>query len=494
MLLSTPSLLPRWRRLTLLLVAFLGLAATSCSDDDDTGTAPAPPRNIVQVAQANPDFSILVAAVTKADLATTLSGTGPFTVFAPTNAAFAKLSAPFNTAASITAITDAAQIAALRDILLYHVLAGNKKAADLSTGPQTTQKAAGATTNIINLTKTGNAITINTNTTVVTADVAASNGTIHAIDNVLMPASTGPGNIVQVAQGNADFSILVAAVVKADLAATLSGTGPFTVFAPTNAAFTKLAGTSLDAFSSAAKINAVTDAAQIAALRGVLLYHAVGANIRAADIAAGSSSRTTARPASAAGVNDNTIYLSKTGSGVFINGSTRVVTADVAASNGTIHAIDNVLLPPTQTIAAIVQANATASTPQFSLLLQALQRPAAATLLTAAANNAANVTVFAPTDAAFRALLTALGLQNLSQVPDNTLVAVLQKHVVASGRVFSSDLVPGSVTTLNGSVTIAAAGTGFTVRGGAGTAANITAANILATNGVIHVIDQVIQP
>ncbi|MBC6605221.1 fasciclin domain-containing protein [Hymenobacter sp. BT188] len=312
-------------------------------------------------------------------------------------------------------------------------------------------------------------------------------------DEVDVPPVTQQ-NIVQVAQGNADFSVLVAAVTKADLATTLSGTGPFTVFAPNNAAFAKLAGGPLDAFSSAAKINAVTDATQIAALRGVLLYHVLSANVTAGDIAAGASTSTTARPASASGVNDNSIYLTKAGNNVFINGGTRVVTADIDASNGTIHAIDNVLLPPSQTIAAIVQSSATASPAQFTLLLQALSRPAAQALLTAAAANTSNITVFAPTDAAFRAALTALNLQNVSQIPDATLVSILQKHIVGTGRVFSSDLAPGNVATLNGNVTIAAAGNGFTVRGGSGTAANITAANILATNGVVHVINQVLLP
>ncbi|UOG73654.1 fasciclin domain-containing protein [Hymenobacter tibetensis] len=306
------------------------------------------------------------------------------------------------------------------------------------------------------------------------------------------PMGNAEQNIVQVAQGNPDFSILVAAVTKADLATTLGGVGPFTVFAPNNAAFAKLAGGPLDAFSTVAKINAVTDANQIAALRSVLLYHVVGANVRAADIMTGA--RTTAKPAGATGLNDNTIYLSKTGNNVSINGSTRVVTADITASNGTIHAIDNVLLPPSQTIAAIVTTSAAANPAQFTLLLEALSRPAAAMLLTAASANTSDITVFAPTDAAFRAALTALNLQNLSQVPDATLVAILQKHIVSTGRVFSSDLTPGNVPTLNGNITVAAAGNSFTVRGGNGTAATIGTANLFATNGVVHVIDQVLLP
>ncbi|UYZ63508.1 fasciclin domain-containing protein [Hymenobacter weizhouensis] len=304
------------------------------------------------------------------------------------------------------------------------------------------------------------------------------------------PASSQ--NIVQVAQGNASFSVLVAAVTKADLGTTLSGTGPFTVFAPTNDAFAKLQ----PPFNTAANITAITDANQIATLRSILLYHVVGANIKAADIPAGASSRTTARPASS-GVNDNTIYLTKSGANVFINGRTRVVTADVAASNGTIHAIDNVLMPPSQTIAQLVTSAASRATnPEFTLLLQALQRPAAAPILAAAGNAGVNVTVFAPTDAAFRALL---GNNSLSSVSDADLTAILSRHVISTGRVFSSDLAAGTVATLGGNVTIGTTTSGgFTVRGGSGTAANIgnTAAtvDILATNGVVHVIDQVIRP
>ncbi|OGX82854.1 hypothetical protein BEN49_13250 [Hymenobacter coccineus] len=332
------------RRLPVLLVALMGLAATGCSKDDDNNTAPNTEQNIVQVAQANSDFSTLVAAVTKADLAATLSGTGPFTVLAPTNAAFAQLGAPFNTAANISAIPAGdPQIAALRNILLYHVLAGRKAAADFPEGP---------------------------------------------------------------------------------------------------------------------------------------------------------SAQVTQKPASATGINDNTVYASRTGSTVSLNGATSVTTADVAASNGVIHAIDRVLMPPTATIADVVIAQAAASPAQFTSLLAALQRPAAAALLTTAADPSANLTVFAPTDAAFAALLTQLGLATLNDVPDATLVAVLQQHIVGS-RAFSSDLTNGQVvTTLGGPATVGVMGSTVTVRGaGNGTDnANVTSANIMATNGVVHVIDRVLLP
>ncbi len=485
---QTTSLFPFRRPLLALAAALPLLFSTSCKDDDDPVTPPASSGTIVQVASGNPDFSTLVAAVTKTDLATTLSGAGPFTVFAPTNAAFAALPAPFNTAASITAITDAGQIAALRNIILYHAVAGTKKAADLATGPLTALNTTATTTNTLNLVKTGNAIVINGNTNVVTADVAASNGVIHAIDKVLLPAANGPGTIAAIAVGNPDLSILVAAATKAGLVPALSGAGPLTVFAPTNAAFAQLPAP----FNTAASITAISSAADIATLTGILQYHVLGSRKAAADFATGASSQVTIRPASATGVNDNTVYISKSSAGVFLNGSTQVTTADVPASNGIVHVINKVLMPPMGTVVA-----AAVATPNLSILVQALQRPAAAALLAAANNPASNLTVFAPTNAAFTALLAALNLPNLAAVPDATLVAVLQAHIVSGTRAFSSDLTNNQVvTTLNGPVTLGVSGTGVTVRGpGNGTTpANVTTANVLTNNGVVHVIDRVLLP
>jgi uncharacterized surface protein with fasciclin (FAS1) repeats len=302
------------------------------------------------------------------------------------------------------------------------------------------------------------------------------------------PAPTGPGNIVQVAQADNRFSTLVAAVTKADLGTTLSGAGPYTVFAPTNDAFAALPA-SLP-FNNATEINAITDQATIAQLREVLLYHVLGARVAAADIASGSSSTTTAKTAA-----PNTVYLSKSTAGVFVNGNSQVVVADVAASNGIIHAIDEVLLPPSQTLAQLVTTFAGASPAEFTVLLEALSRPAASELLTAASSASSNLTVFAPTDAAFTALLADLGLSSLDDVDDATLVAILQKHIVGS-RVFSTDLASGNVTTLNGAVTVAVSGTGVTVRGPGNGAnnANVVLANVLVTNGVVHVIDRVLLP
>ncbi len=307
------------------------------------------------------------------------------------------------------------------------------------------------------------------------------------------PAPAPTKNIVEVAQSQADFSTLVAAVVKADLAGTLSGTGPFTVLAPTNAAFAKLGAP----FNNAANINAIPAGdPKIEALRNILLYHVVAGRKAAADFPAGPGSQLTLKPASASGVNDNTVYTSKVGNNIFINGSTRVLIADVAATNGIIHAIDQVLIPPTNKISAIVIASASGSPAQFTLLLEALKRPAVSALLTAVDDNSSNLTVFAPTDAAFQSLLGQLRLTRLSDVPDATLLAVLRLHVIGS-RAFSSDLRNGQVvTTLGGPVTVGVFGNNLTVRGEGNTtfAANVAPANILATNGVVHVLDRVLLP
>jgi len=139
-------------------------------------TEPAAPElNIVETAVGNPDFSTLVTALQTAGLVDTLSGEGPFTVFAPTNAAFDKL--PAGTLDSLLA-----DPAALRDILTYHVVSGNVKAADvvkLTTATTVNGKS-------VNITVNGNTVKIN-DATVTTTDIATRNGTIHVIDTVLLP-------------------------------------------------------------------------------------------------------------------------------------------------------------------------------------------------------------------------------------------------------------------------------------------------------------------
>ena len=226
-----------------------------------------------------------------------------------------------------------------------------------------------------------------------------------------------------------------------------------------------------------------------ATLNAVLTYHVIDGEVPASELPEGSSVIPT--------VNGD-FYLSNNGpSGVFINGTTEVVATDIVGSNGVVHVIDRTLLPPSKTIAEIATDLSTASTPQFTQLVAALSRTSgtATDLLAAVSNSDANLTVFAPTDEAFAQLYTALGVDNVDEIPLPTLTAVLQHHVIAA-RVLSTDLSDGAAQTINGEVTINASDGTITDESGnvASLSANTALINVLATNGVIHTIDRVLLP
>jgi len=196
-------------------------------------------KNIVELAAATPDLSTLVAALKAGKLTGALSGTGPFTVFAPTNEAFAKL--PKGT---LDHLLDPKNIKELDAILEYHVIAGAAVYKDDLKSDQKVKTLEGEALEI-KKTASGQVLVGASPAMVILADVDASNGVVHIIDNVLMlPAPPTPQpqaqNIVKLAESVKDLSTLVAAVVAGDLADTLSSPGPFTVFAPTNEAFAAL--------------------------------------------------------------------------------------------------------------------------------------------------------------------------------------------------------------------------------------------------------------
>ena len=302
----------------------------ACGGSDD----PAPAGTLAQEATAR-GFSALVAAADKAGLVPALSsGTSSLTVFAPTDAAFTSLATTLGFA-SATAMVTALDGPTLAKILQYHVLPSKKLAADLVAGgatQPTLYSFEGSATTLALNTSAGVKITdeVLTQATVTTANVAASNGVIHVIDNVLVPP--GVLNVVQMAQLNPTFSVLVEAVVAANLASTLSGTGPFTVFAPTNDAFT------------AALTELQLSKAQLLAsptLPGILTYHVVAGNVRAAAVIA------LPKPASVTTVQGAAFTVGT--SLAITDGRARVANlaaTDVIASNGVIHVIDKVILPP----------------------------------------------------------------------------------------------------------------------------------------------------
>ncbi len=301
------------------LAALSALAlVAACGGGDDPH-----PGNIVQVAQADARFSILAEAVVAADLATTLSGPGPFTVFAPTNDAFAALL----TELGLTKAQLLADKPLLTAVLKYHVLSGTVRKAAVPLGAAITPLDGG----IFKVDSVGADLVItdgrNRTSKIVVTDVAASNGVIHAIDKVLLPADK---NIVQTAVASApEFSILVEAVTAAGLVNTLSGPGPFTVFAPTDAAFAALL---VELGVTKAQLLANT-----ALLDKVLKYHVVPSRVLKAGVPVGTPITTV--EGETFSVNASLAITDQRGR------TANIVATDVLTSNGVIHVIDKVILP-----------------------------------------------------------------------------------------------------------------------------------------------------
>jgi uncharacterized surface protein with fasciclin (FAS1) repeats len=308
----------RHLRIPLALSMAVALVACGSSTED---VAPAP-QSIVATAQSVPDLSILVEAVVAADLATTLSAPGPYTVFAPTNAAFAALL----TELGVTKAQLLADKQLLTAVLTYHVLPAKVLKSQVQLGKAITTVQGG----IFKIDQSGMDLVVtdgrNRTSKITATDITTSNGVVHLIDKVILPADK---NIVETAISIQDFSILVEAVVAADLATTLSGAGPFTVFAPTNAAFEAL----LTEFGLT-KAQLLADKPLLTA---VLTYHVLGARALKADIVPGTQPAT---------VQGETFSIS---SALVITDkrarTAGITTADVFTKNGVIHVIDKVILP-----------------------------------------------------------------------------------------------------------------------------------------------------
>jgi uncharacterized surface protein with fasciclin (FAS1) repeats len=285
--------------------------------------------------------------------------------------------------------------------------------------------------------------------------------------------------IVDFVSGNSDYSILLEALQAADgdLDAVLSGEGPFTVFAPNNAAFT--------AFLSANNFNTLSDI-PTDVLSQVLLNHVVNGNGVSSVLTTGYiSNLSTATPTG----NNMSLHIN-TEDGVVINGVSTVTTADVSVDNGTIHAVDAVIGLPT--IVTLVSAE-----PNFSNLVTALTRPDLTfdfieTLSTAYGIGPAPFTVFAPTDQAFINLLEELGIDSLEDIDEPTLTETLQMHGVPGVNVLAADLTDNLIISTFGGDITANLVNGVTLTDGNDRVSTITRLNVQASNGVIHIIDKVI--
>jgi uncharacterized surface protein with fasciclin (FAS1) repeats len=430
-------------------------------------------NNITDLAIATPALSNLVAALVAADgeLPTVLSGAGPFTVFAPTNDAFdAFLLA--NGFADLAAVpTDV-----LSQILLNHVVAGANFSTDLSTGYVPTSSTAGVDGNNLSLyVDLADGVRLNgvSSVDLELADIKASNGVVHVVDAVI-----GLPNIVDHALANGDLSELVTALTTGsdtDFVSVLSdATAAYTVFAPINSAF--------QAFENP-NDNLIDD---------ILLNHVIsGAAADSGSLATGYDNVTMA----SFDTDENlSLYINKE-DGVRLNGVSTVAAADIVATNGIIHAVDAVIDIPTVVTFA-------AADPTFAPLVTALTTGTPATDFVTTLTGEGPFTVFAPTDAAFQALLDSnMEWNEVADIDEALLTSVLLHHV-ASGNVRSGDLTPDDTTeatSLEGDlISITLPGTApniADVTDGSGTAdIGIIAVDVQAGNGVIHVLNKVMIP
>ena len=283
-----------------------GLVA--CGEDDPVQVDD---PTIIQVAEQAGSFTTLLTAVEAAGLTATLESDGPFTVFAPSDDAFAKL--PEDALDALLADVDL-----LTQVLTYHVVPGAVTAAqvvDLSSAPTVNGKA-------LSISVTDGTVMVG-GAKVVTTDIQARNGIIHVVDDALLPVPVL--DLVQTARKAGSFSTLLAALDATSLTSVLKGNGPFTVFAPTDDAFAALPEGTLEALL-----------ADPEALAGILTYHVVPGNVTSDQVVNLSSATT---------VNGADIAISVNGGTVSVNDAT-VIAVDVAATNGVIHVIDKVILPP----------------------------------------------------------------------------------------------------------------------------------------------------
>jgi len=298
------------------LTTLAGQASAQCSASkqaDKHAAASMMASDIVDTAVAAGNFKTLAAALKAAGLVETLKGKGPFTVFAPTDEAFAKL--PAGTVETLLKPENKARLAA---ILTYHVLAAEVAAKDVKTGSATTVNGQR-----IDLVAKDGGVKID-GATVTTADIKCSNGIIHVIDTVILPSDK---DIVDTALAAGKFKTLALLLDKADLVGALKGAGPFTVFAPTDEAFAKLPKETVDSLLKS------ENKAQLAS---ILKFHVLSGRV---------FSDAAAKGATVATLQGQKVTTKGDAGKVMVENAT-VVAADIDTSNGVIHVIDTVILPP----------------------------------------------------------------------------------------------------------------------------------------------------
>lgn len=407
-------------------------------------------QSVGDIISNSPNHTILAGLLQQTNLDAALDGEGPFTVFAPTDDAFSSLSQGLID--SVLADNELAQ-----KILLYHVVGASALSTDLQDG-QSIETLLGQSLNV-NIDQNG--VFIN-NAQVTNADLLASNGVVHVIDKVLIPTLSDPTTVMDIIENSDDHTILTVALANTGLDEVLRGQGSFTVFAPTDIALITLPADLLFIFDDSS------------ILKQLLLYHVVDSEARSTDLSNGQTIRT---------VLGQDIVVTINNDGIFINNA-KVTISDIIADNGVVHVLDAVLIPDfdVTTVYDIIS-----NSPEHTILTQALQLTTLDSLLNDPSQGP--FTVFAPTDAAFEALGQDV-IDALVANPFKELLQALLYHV-AIGNVVSTDLSDSLVitTALGQDVLVTINNNGIFINN-----AKVTLADLIATNGVVHVIDTVLIP
>ncbi len=478
------------------LAGFALLALTACDgkaeltsggtvlpDGTNASTDMAATMNIVETAISNGSFNTLVTALQATGLDTVLADeSNTYTVFAPTDDAFTALG-------SETVNGLLADPEALKNILLYHVI---PSAVDAEAAMSLAGGSVDAANNVaLSISLQDGDLFINSSKVII-ADVAASNGIIHVIDAVMVPAADGSGpatiddgssdgsetqgsesnlsNLVDTAVDAGSFNTLAAALVATGLDSVLADESTkYTVFAPTDAAFAELGEDTINALLGDPET-----------LKSILLYHVIGGTEVDAQTAislAGTKITAASNREFALSVNDGDLYVNLS----------KVTATDVAASNGVIHVIDKVLIAPEPVVASGSVVDVAVADGRFTTLVAALQATGLDTVL---ADHGGVFTVFAPTDEAFDKLGSETINALLGDLP--TLKNILLTHVISGQTVDSVSAFAasgGTIETASGTeVTLSITEGGFFVND-----SKVVIKDITAENGIIHVIDTVIQ-
>ncbi|WP_299681174.1 fasciclin domain-containing protein [uncultured Dokdonia sp.] len=457
-------------KIIILVITAIGII--SCADDDDNGNIidNTPSNTILDIIISNPDYSSFLAALSQTGVNATVAGNGNFTVFAPNNAAFDALLGG-------TSLEDIDN-AVLTQLVLNHIINTELFAADLTTGYQKTLAIEDASNATIDMyIDTTNGVVINNQSSVIATDTDADNGVLHEVDTVINVPTIATFAVIDprldsleaalTDEGNTTFTDILS-----------DATLDFTVFAPTNDAFTTfLDGATLDDID-----NDVLDQ--------VLSNHVLPETV------AVSSALTNSYVNTAAIFNGDTnapitMYVN-TDNGVQLNGASSVTQADIVTSNGVIHVVDTVV--PLPDVTTFIFAD-----PNFSSLLEAILADPNVDYITALqapiGDGATPFTGFAPTNDAFANLFTDLNVTDISEIPLMDLSTIVELHNIVNMNIRAEELTAMdgmSFTTFSGlDITIDA--TTPAIIGPDGESSLLLMTDLQTTNGVVHTIDRVLR-